>query len=227
MPLILLSLAVIALVFGPQFWVTRVLRKYDSERSDLPGTGGELIAHLISRFSLDGVTLREGQPGEDYYDPERRVISLSAPYFHRKSITAVAIATHEVSHALQHREQHAGFMRRQRRLRLAMIIERFSAMALMVTPIIFLVTRLPQSTLITLLLGASGMFCSLWVQLLNLPVELDASFNKALPILTEGYLAQDDLPGARKVLKAAAMTYVAAALASLLNIGRWISIMRR
>ena len=118
-------------------------------------------------------------------------------------------------------------MRRQRRLRLAMMIERFSAMALMVTPIIFLVTRLPQSTLITLLLGASGMVCSLWVQLMNLPVELDASFNKALPILAEGYLSQNDLPGARKVLKAAAMTYAAAALASLLNIGRWISIMRR
>ena len=148
MPLILLSLTVIALVFGPQMWVTRTLRKYDSERSELPGTGGELAA-------------------------------------------------------------------------------RFSAMALMVTPIIFLVTRLPQSTLITLLLGTSGMAGSLWVQLMNLPVELDASFNKALPILAEGYLGQDDLPGARKVLKAAAMTYVAAALASLLNIGRWISIMRR
>ena len=224
MPLILLSLAVIALVFGPQMWVTRTLRRYDGERFDLPGTGGELAAHLISRFSLSGVTLREGQTGEDYYDPERRVISLSRPYFRHKSITAVAIATHEVGHALQ---QHAGFMRRQRRLRLAVMIERFSATALLLTPIIFLVTRLPQSTMITLLLGASGMFASLWVQLMNLPVELDASFNKALPILAEGYLSQNDLSGAQKVLKAAAMTYVAAALASLLNIGRWISIMRK
>ncbi|WP_257264723.1 zinc metallopeptidase, partial [Endozoicomonas sp. ONNA2] len=61
----------------------------------------------------------------------------------------------------------------------------------------------------------------------SLPVEMDASFNKALPILEEGYLAKEDLPGARKVLKAAAGTYVAAALASLLNIGRWIAILRR
>ncbi len=227
MPLILLGLAIIALVFGPQLWVTSTLRRYAGERPDLPGTGGELAAHLITRFSLSGVTLREGQAGEDYYDPERRVISLGTPHFHHKSIAAVAIAAHEVSHALQHQQQHRGFMHRQRRLRLAVMIERFGAMALMVTPVIFLITRVPQTTLITLLLGASGMIASLWVQLMNLPVELDASFNKALPILAEGYLHQDDLPGARKVLKAAAMTYVAAALASLLNIGRWIAIMRR
>ena len=227
MPLILLGIAIIALVFGPQMWVANTLRRYGSERPDLPGTGGELAAHLITRFSLNGVTLREGQPGEDYYDPERRVISLGSPHFHHKSIVAVAIAAHEVSHALQHQQQHSGFMRRQRRLRLAMMIQRLGAVALMVTPIIFLITRLPQSTLITLLLGASGMIASLWVQLMNLPVELDASFNKALPILAEGYLAKNDLPSARKVLKAAAMTYVAAALASLLNIGRWIAIMRR
>ena len=71
------------------------------------------------------------------------------------------------------------------------------------------------------------MLAVVWVQFINLPVEMDASFNKALPILEEGYLAPEDLYGARKVLKAAAMTYVAAALASLLNLGRWIAVLRR
>ncbi|WP_257295000.1 zinc metallopeptidase [Endozoicomonas sp. YOMI1] len=227
MPLILLLLAILVLVFGPQFWVRHTFRKYGKDRPDLQGTGGELAQHLIERFQLEGVSVREGQEGEDYYDPENRVVSLSSWHYQGKTIAAVAVATHEVSHALQHQEQHPGFMRRQKRVKMAMMIERFSVMALMVTPFIFLFTRLPQSTLITLLLGASGMIASLWVQLMNLPVEMDASFNKALPILEEGYLAKDDIPGARKVLKAAAMTYVAAALASLLNIGRWIAILRR
>ncbi|MFK0571072.1 zinc metallopeptidase [Endozoicomonas sp.] len=227
MPLLLLLLAIAALVFGPQLWVRRTLRQYGKDRPDLQGTGGELAEHLIKRFQLSDVTVCEGLEGEDYYDPEARVVSLSSTHFNGKTIAAVAVATHEVSHALQHQEQHAGFMRRQRRLKIAMVIERFSVLALMVTPFIFLLTRLPQSTLITLLLGVSGMVASLWVQLMNLPVELDASFNRALPILEEGYLSQEDLPGARKVLKAAAMTYVAAALASLLNIGRWIAILRR
>lgn len=227
MPLIVLLLAILILVFGPQLWVRNTLRKYGKDRPDLPGSGGELAHHLIARFALEGVTVREGQDGEDYYDPENRVVSLSPSHYRGKTIAAVAVAAHEVSHGLQHQEQHPGFMRRQRRLKTAMMIERFSVLALMVTPFIFLLTRWPQSTLVTLFLGASGMVASLWVQLMNLPVEMDASFNKALPILTEGYLGQEDLPGARKVLRAAAMTYVAAALASLLNIGRWMAILRR
>ncbi|WP_299725773.1 zinc metallopeptidase [uncultured Endozoicomonas sp.] len=227
MPLIILMLAILALVFGPQYWVKSTLRKYGKDRPDLQGTGSELAEHLIERYHLEGVSVREGQEGEDYYDPEGKVVSLSASHFRGKTVAAVAVATHEVSHALQHQEQNPGFMRRQRRIKTAIMIERFSVLALMVTPFIFLLTRLPQSTLITLLLGASGMVAALWVQLMNLPVEMDASFNKALPILEDGYLSSQDMPGARKVLKAAAMTYVAAALASLLNIGRWIAILRR
>ena len=227
MPLILFLLAISALVFGPQLWVRRTLRKYGKERADLPGTGGELAQHLLKRFELQGVTVHQGMEGEDFYDPQNKVVSLAPSHYQGRSIAAVAVAAHEVSHALQHQEQHRGFMRRQQRVKIAMMIERFSAVALMVSPLIFLLTRLPQSTLITLLIGVSGMIASLWVQLMNLPVEMDASFNKALPILEKGYLASHDLPGARRVLHAAALTYVAMALASLLNIGRWIAILRR
>ena len=66
------------------------------------------------------------------------------------------------------------------------------------------------------------------VHLVTLPVELDASFNKALPILESGqYLHEGDLPHAHRILKAAALTYVAASLASLLNLGRWLAVLRR
>ncbi|WP_257287498.1 zinc metallopeptidase, partial [Endozoicomonas sp. SESOKO2] len=102
-----------------------------------------------------------------------------------------------------------------------------SAMALMITPLVFALTRVPHSVLLTILIGVSGMIAAIWVQLINLPVELDASFKKALPILAEGYLSEKDMPAARDVLKAAAMTYVAAALGSLLNLGRWVAILRR
>ena len=66
------------------------------------------------------------------------------------------------------------------------------------------------------------------VHLVTLPVELDASFGKALPVLAKGgYLHDGDLPHARRILKAAALTYVAGSLASLLNLGRWIAVLRR
>ncbi|WP_281646375.1 zinc metallopeptidase [Parendozoicomonas sp. Alg238-R29] len=220
------ALLILALVFGPQLWIRYVLKRHGRHRADLQGTGGELAEHLIRRFELDA-KVRMGTSGEDYYDPEERIVSLSPEHYEGQSITAVAVATHEVGHALQHKEQHPGFMRRQRRIRTAMVIERFSAIALMISPAVFLLTRVPQSTALTIVIGAIGMLAVVWVQVLNLPVENDASFNKAMPILEEGYLMISDQPAARQVLKAAALTYVAAALASLLNLGRWIAILRR
>ncbi|MTI13037.1 peptidase [Sansalvadorimonas verongulae] len=220
------ALLILTLVFGPQLWVHYVLKRHSVHRSDLQGTGGELAQHLIQRFELDA-KVRMGAAGEDYYDPEKRVVSLSPEHYEGKSIAAVAVAAHEVGHAIQHKEKHPGFMRRQRRIRTAMAIERFSAIALMVSPVIFLLTRVPQSTFLTAVIGAIGMLAVVLVQFMNLPVENDASFNKALPILEEGYLMISDQPAARQVLKAAALTYVAAALASLLNLGRWIAVLRR
>ncbi len=227
MVLYLLGALILLLIFGPQFWIKRTLKIHSVSRPDLPGTGGELAEHLIERFRLEGVTVHKGNEGDDYYDPEEKIVSLSPGHFDGRSIAAVSVAAHEVGHALQHKEQHAGFMLRQKRIRTAIAIERFSAIALMITPLLFLLTRIPQSTLITVVIGVVGMLAVVWMQCVNLPVERDASFNKALPILAEGYLSDSDLPAAHAVLQAAAMTYVAAALASLLNLGRWIAVLRR
>ena len=68
---------------------------------------------------------------------------------------------------------------------------------------------------------------SLVIQIVTLPVEIDASFNKALPILQAGYLKSHQLPAAKRILKAAAWTYVAASLATLLNFWRWVAVLRR
>ncbi|CAM3473311.1 zinc metallopeptidase [Parendozoicomonas haliclonae] len=222
----LLALAILALVFGPQIWINHVLRKYNRERPDLPGTGGELAQHLIERFELDASVLMGGKD-DNYYDPAQRIVFLSPDYYDARSITAVAMASRLVGYAMQHAEEHPGFLKRYSRLSFALRVERFSAIALMITPVIFLLTRVPHSTLLTIVIGASGMLAAIWVQILNLPVEKDASYNKAQPILEEGYLSPVDIPGARRVLKAAAFSYVAAAMTSLLNLGRWFSILRR
>lgn len=224
---VLLLLLVVVLVFGPQYWVRTTLKRYGSHRKDLQGTGGELAQHLVERFNLQGVEVIRGGDGEDYYDPEDKKISLSPQHYDGQSIAAAAVAAHETGHALQHEEEHPQFMLRQKRIRTAMVIERFSAMALLVTPLVFALTRVPHSMLLTVLIGVAGMLANIWVQLKNLPIEVDASFNKAMPILEEGYLHEPDLVGARAVLKAASYTYVAGALASLLNLGRWLMILRR
>jgi Zn-dependent membrane protease YugP len=89
-------------------------------------------------------------------------------------------------------------------------------------------TRAPRASFFMLLIAVASMALGALVHLLTLPVELDASYGKALPMLEEGgYLHEGDLPYARRILKAAALTYVAGSLASLLNLSRWIAVLRR
>jgi Zn-dependent membrane protease YugP len=95
-------------------------------------------------------------------------------------------------------------------------------------PIFMLISRSAGLGLVFLVVAIGSMLVSTLVHLVTLPVELDASFKKALPMLEDGgYLHDGDLPHANKILKAAALTYVAASLASLLNVGRWLAVLRR
>ena len=95
-------------------------------------------------------------------------------------------------------------------------------------PIAVALARTPSAGLLVLLAGMATMGISALVHLVTLPVEWDASFRRALPVLQEGnYLSPQDMQGARRILMAAALTYVAASLASLLNLWRWIMLLRR
>ena len=89
-------------------------------------------------------------------------------------------------------------------------------------------THSPAGGLLVFLAGLSVMCIGALVHLVTLPVEWDASFRRALPVLEQGhYISAEDMGGARKILTAAALTYVAASLGGLLNIWRWIMVMRR
>lgn len=214
----------IALIFGPQFWIKWVMEKHGREQPEFPGTGGELARHLLERAGLADVRL-ERIDGGDHYSPEEKVVRLSARNFDGKSVTAVAVAAHEVGHALQHQDNYAPLMLRQRLAGLCIIIERTGGILLMATPIVFAVTHSPAVLLAELVLGLGILASTVVIHIFTLPTEFDASFKRALPIL-ENYLRPEDMPGARQVLKAAAFTYVASALVSILNIARWLRILR-
>lgn len=105
--------------------------------------------------------------------------------------------------------------------------DRIGSVFFLVSPLLAVLTKAPGLFLLTVAVGLIMMGMRVVVQLVTLPMEFDASFKKALPILKEGgYLADKDLPAARQVLKAAALTYVAAALMSLLDMARWIRVLR-
>ena len=133
-----------------------------------------------------------------------------------------------MGHAIQDARGEILFRSRQRLVRAAVKGERVGSLLLVGAPLIMLATRLPQAGLFMLIIAVGSMALGTLVHLVTLPVELDASYNKALPMLEEdGYLYDGDQPHARRILKAAAFTYVAGSLASLLNLGRWLMVLRR
>ncbi|MCP5350989.1 MAG: zinc metallopeptidase [Oceanospirillaceae bacterium] len=217
---ILLFIALLALIFGPQLWVRQVLQQYQVQRYSIPGTGAELVEHLLRKFNLPGVKLEETQHG-DHYDPVARCVRLSAENMRGKSLTAVATAAHEVGHAIQHAEGMTLLLARQPLAVFALWMQRIAQIALISTP--FLLTLLPIVGRISLILIFIGIGSAALVHLVTLPVEIDASFKKALPILKEGqYIDEEDYKAVRKILTACALTYVAGALASALNVLRWV-----
>lgn len=224
---VLAALLLLGLLYGPQLWVRYVFWRYGSERKDLPGTGAELARHLLKRFGIDGVAVETTEAG-DHYDPNDRKVRLSPSVHDGRSLTAVAVAAHEVGHALQHHRGEPILRLRHRMVRLAQGVERIGAGALVALPVVGAITRSPGLGLLLLLLAVASLAAPVLVQFITLPVELDASFRKALPVLRQGnYVAARDQPAVQRVLRAAALTYVAASLSGLLNLWRWLRLLRR
>ena len=235
----LIGLAVAALVLAmillPQMWVKRVMRRHGAERPDFPGTGGELASHLLQHFGLSDFKVDltdQGAEGADHYDPESRTVRLSPPNFSGSSLTAVAVAAHEVGHAMQHHDglngrSDGGLQFRQRMVRFAMATDKIASVFFLAAPVLAVLARTPIAFVMLVGFGVLLLAVRILVHLVTLPVEYDASFARALPILQEGgYLSDEDLPAARSVLKAAALTYVASAVMSLIDLARWIRIIR-
>ena len=227
MPFLIISLVLLALVFGPGVWVSRVIARYSTPEDRYPGTGAELARHLLDKNGLRAVRVEETEQG-DHYDPRDKTVRLTPDKFSGRSLTAITVAAHEVGHALQ---DHIGYGPLRLRTQLVRVIEpvqKIGAGILMVSPFIGAITRAPGLTVIAFLAGMATLLSSTVVHFVTLPTELDASFSRALPMLEkERILKEVDKPHARKLLKAAALTYVSASLMSLLNIARWWAILRR
>lgn len=224
---LILILVLLALVAGPSWWVRRVMRRYAEPADRYPSTGADLARHLLDQQGLGGVPVEETAQG-DHYDPLDRAVRLSSAQWHGRSLTAVTVAAHEVGHALQDAEAYGPLRWRTRLVRLTQPLQKIGAFILLASPLVALLTRMPVIASFTVLGGLLSLGAASLVHLVTLPTEFDASFRRALPLLhQEGILRRDDLPHARRILTAAALTYVAASLASLLNVARWFALLRR
>jgi len=223
-------LIVLALVFGlamlPQMWVRKVISAHAAERSDFPGTGGELARHLLDEMRLGHVKVEETDQG-DHYDPDAKAVRLRPEHLNGRSLSAVVIAAHETGHAMQDATGYPPLQARTRLARQAITMEKVGAVVMLAAPIIMALAKAPHVLLIEVFVGVMVFALSILLHAVTLPVELDASFGRALPVLKAGrYLDDKDMPAARQILRAAAFTYVAAAAMSLLDVARWVRVLR-
>lgn len=227
MSIIIFLLLIAALIFGPGLWVRRVLERYSEPADRYSATGAELARHLLDKHALQGVSV-EKTPDGDHYDPDAKAVRLTQANYDGRSLTAITVAAHEVGHALQDQQGYGPLRARGRLVRASRNIERLGAGALLVSPFIGALTRAPGLGMIVFGAGFLTLASSTLVHLVTLPTEFNASFSRALPMLDEHRILKPvDRPHARRLLKAAALTYVAASLMSLLNIARWWAILRR
>ena len=227
MGFLMVALVLLALIFGPGIWVRNVLRTYSEPADRYAGSGADLARHLLDLQGLSDVKVEKTEMG-DHYDPLEKAVRLTPDKFDGKSLTAITVAAHEVGHAVQDQTAYGPLRLRTQLVRLAVPIQKLGALALIASPFIGILFRLPQLSILTFAGGFLTLATSTVVHLVTLPTEFDASFGRALPLLDRhNILIPQDKPHARRLLTAAAMTYVAASLMSLLNIARWIAILRR
>jgi uncharacterized protein len=227
MPFIIIGVLLLAvLIFVPQWWIRHVLARHQQERDDLGGTGAELARLLLDKAELRHVKV-ELTEGGDHYDPADETVRLSLPHHDGKSIAALSVAAHEVGHALQHAQGDRIFALRGQLAPGIIWFERIAQVVFFTIPVLGALARSPVMLVGQAVLVIGLLASRLVMHLVTLPVEIDASFRRALPILQAGnFIPESDMSAAREVLRAAALTYVAAALLSLVDVTRLIRVLR-
>ena len=219
-PTMVLLIPAILLSLYAQFKISSSYKHYSQIRSQSGLTGAQAARAILNSNGLYDVRVEPIRGHlSDHYDPRTRVINLSEDVYQGTSLSSVAVAAHETGHALQHA---SGYFPMQLRSSFVPVANFGSGAG---TMLIMVGLFVPQFGLI-LQLGILAFTFAVLFQLITLPVEYNAS-HRALTLLQEGrMLGGEEVRGARSVLNAAALTYVAAALAAVLQLVRFILIAR-
>ncbi len=172
----------VALAVLPSLWVNAILARHSTERRDFPGTGGEFARHVLDGMGLTHVKVEETSDG-DHYDPGAKAVRLAPDRFNGRSLTAVVVAAHEVGHAMQDATGSPLLNSATKVARTARTVETAGAIAIMLAPVVAILLRHPLGFVLELAGGLAIMGISVVLRLISLPVEFDASFARAMPLL--------------------------------------------
>lgn len=206
-----LLLIVVTLIIGgfATWYVNSQLKKYTHVPISNGYTGAEAARRMLSYYGVSGVEVRRGGAGQDFFDPRTNSVTLSPDAYDGRSITATATACHEVGHACQHAENYVP-MKIRGAIVPAVNLASNAWIFLLMMGIFLQIAQL--TTLAIIMYAAVVVF-----QLVTLPVEFNAS-RRAMTYMDTIALPQSEQTGAFNVLRACALTYVAAALTSILQL---------
>lgn len=208
------------LSFIASMQVNGTFSRYSKVRSASGMTGAETARRILDQNGLYDVRVEHVRGNlTDHYDPRTKVVRLSDATYGARSVAAVGVAAHECGHAVQHSEGYAPLNIRSKLAPAANFGSQFGLP-------IFMMGLLFGSNELLMQIGIWVFLLAVLFQVVTLPVEFNAS-KRALVFLTDyGILGDTEAEGSRKVLKAAAMTYVAAAISAILNLLRLVLIAR-
>ena len=216
-PTYLLVLVGAVICIAANIWVNSAMKKYNGIQNARGMTGAEAAERILIDAGIYDVRV-ECLPkgGGDHYDPRSKTVRLSYENYNYSTVTAVAVAAHECGHACQHQENYGPLALRTSMVPAVNLASKW-AIPLIVIGVIVL-----NSNPIFIQVGIWAFLLAILFQLVTLPVEFNAS-SRAMGILERnGFLGMQELQGARKVLTAAAMTYVATAAYSVFELLRLV-----
>ncbi len=195
--------------------VSGAYKKYSNVAISGSYTGADVARRMLGDNNLGHIRIEEvAGTMSDHYDPRSGVVRLSHDVYHGRTIAALGIAAHEIGHAIQDGEGYGAL-----KIRNAVIpVTNFGSM--LYFPLLLLGMLMSAPVLIQW--GIILFSVIVFFQLITLPVEFDASRRALVTLETDGFLNQDEMVGARKVLGAAALTYVAAAVTAILELLRLV-----
>lgn len=203
-------------------WAGSKVKSTFQRYSEVPSrhglSGAQVARAILQAHGVHDVTV-EPVAGSltDHYDPSSRTLRLSEPVYHSTSVAALGVAAHEVGHAIQHANRYAML---QFRSAIVPLVGIGSNVGIWVM-ILGLGMGAASGSMTMAWIGLAMFATTALFTLVTLPVEFDASKRALATLQSAGVLASDELDGAKKVLDAAAMTYVAAAAASVMTVLYW------
>lgn len=217
---LILFLAAIAFPLLAQLYLSAIFSSASKRKASTGLTGKEVAKKILAYHNLENIPVNH-VPGKlaDHYDPVNKKLALSDSVFESSSIAAVAVAAHEVGHAIQDKQKYHFLVLRS----VCYPVVGFSSR---VAPMLILAGIIFANMPYLLPAGIALFALSVFFTIITLPVEFDASKRALVAINEAGILSPSEMPQARQVLNAAALTYVAAAITAILEMVRLILIYR-